>query len=218
MVRVPNISLGLQNTFPVIVWLLLLLPFAACTISHASRHRGSPRAFQCRASPEQSRDEPWNGTAPLSAPCNNPNFHGHNYEVELCVDGEIEPDTGYVIDVGVVKPLFDQHVHAQLDHRNLNLDVPWFASATRVDGEHCGLHLGAAGRAHSLRSPRVRQVVGDSAQLRRVSRWLTAPGHWRDAPSSSPAPPAGSVPRSPGAWPDRGPADPGVAIGDAAAA
>lgn len=60
-------------------------------------------------------------------PCNNPNYHGHNYEVELQVEGEIDPRTGYVVDVGVIKSLFDRHVHTVLDHRNLNLDVPWFA-------------------------------------------------------------------------------------------
>jgi 6-pyruvoyltetrahydropterin/6-carboxytetrahydropterin synthase len=60
-------------------------------------------------------------------PCNLPHYHGHNYEVELCVEGEIDPDTGYVLDVGVLKALFETHVAAHVDHRNLNLDVPWFA-------------------------------------------------------------------------------------------
>jgi 6-pyruvoyltetrahydropterin/6-carboxytetrahydropterin synthase len=59
--------------------------------------------------------------------CNNVNFHGHNYEAELCVEGEIDPDTGYVLDVGVLKALFDEHVHRELDHRNLNIDVAWFS-------------------------------------------------------------------------------------------
>lgn len=72
------------------------------------------------------RSPEWNRST--FGPCNNPNYHGHNYEVELCVDGEIQPDTGYVVDVGIVKALFDEHVHAQLDHKNLNLDVPWFAN------------------------------------------------------------------------------------------
>ena len=59
-------------------------------------------------------------------PCNNENFHGHNYEAELCVEGPIGADTGYVLDVAVLKRLFDEHVHSVLDHRNLNMDVPWF--------------------------------------------------------------------------------------------
>lgn len=74
--------------------------------------------------PAQSAD--WNRAT--FGPCNNPNYHGHNYEVELCVTGDINPDTGYVVDVGILKVLFDEHVHAHLDHRNLNLDVPWFAA------------------------------------------------------------------------------------------
>ncbi|HEY4099998.1 MAG TPA: 6-carboxytetrahydropterin synthase [Gemmatimonadales bacterium] len=73
-----------------------------------------------------AQSDAWNRAT--FGPCNNPNFHGHNYEVELCVDGAIDPDTGYVVDVGVLKSLFDEHVHAHLDHRNLNLDVPWFAT------------------------------------------------------------------------------------------
>ena len=72
-----------------------------------------------------ARSEEWNRAT--FGPCNNPNYHGHNYEVELCVTGEIDPETGYVIDVVGLQSLFDEHVHAHLDHRNLNLDVPWFA-------------------------------------------------------------------------------------------
>ena len=73
-----------------------------------------------------TQSDEWNRN--VFGPCNHPNYHGHNYEAELCVEGEIDPDTGYVIDVAVLKQLFDTHVHAQLDHRNLNLDVPWFAA------------------------------------------------------------------------------------------
>jgi 6-pyruvoyltetrahydropterin/6-carboxytetrahydropterin synthase len=58
--------------------------------------------------------------------CNNPNFHGHNYELDVLVEGEIDPETGYVLDVGILKQLAEELVVSQLDHRNLNLDVPWF--------------------------------------------------------------------------------------------
>ena len=73
-----------------------------------------------------ARSDEWNRAT--FGPCNNANYHGHNYEVELCVEGEINPETGYVVDVSVLHALFETHVHSQLDHRNLNLDVPWFAS------------------------------------------------------------------------------------------
>ncbi len=59
-------------------------------------------------------------------PCNNPNYHGHNYEMDVTVTGEIDPDTGYVMDVGRLRALAEEHLLRHLDHRNLNLDVPWF--------------------------------------------------------------------------------------------
>jgi 6-pyruvoyltetrahydropterin/6-carboxytetrahydropterin synthase len=58
--------------------------------------------------------------------CNLPNYHGHNYELDIVVEGEINPDTGYVVDVGVLRQLADQHILQPLDHRNLNLDLPYF--------------------------------------------------------------------------------------------
>jgi 6-pyruvoyltetrahydropterin/6-carboxytetrahydropterin synthase len=59
-------------------------------------------------------------------PCNNLNFHGHNYELEILVEGSIDPETGYVVDVSVLKAIAEEAVVKVLDHRNLNLDVPWF--------------------------------------------------------------------------------------------
>src|SRR5688572_32707573 len=58
--------------------------------------------------------------------CNNPNYHGHNYELDVLVEGPIDPETGYVIDVGVLKALVEEVVVNLLDHKNLNLDVAWF--------------------------------------------------------------------------------------------
>jgi len=58
--------------------------------------------------------------------CNNPNYHGHNYELEVSVEGEIDPVTGYVADLGRVKEIVEELVLRRLDHRNLNLDVPEF--------------------------------------------------------------------------------------------
>lgn len=57
--------------------------------------------------------------------CNNPNWHGHNYEMDVTVEGEIDPDTGYVLDLKLLKELVEDAVVGDLDHRNLNLDVPW---------------------------------------------------------------------------------------------
>ena len=56
--------------------------------------------------------------------CNNPNFHGHNYELDVSVEGEIDPRTGYVADLGEIKRVVEERVVSRFDHRNLNLDVP----------------------------------------------------------------------------------------------
>ena len=59
--------------------------------------------------------------------CNNPNFHGHNYELEVSVEGEIDPRTGFVTELGSIKRTVEAAVVSRFDHRNLNLDVPEFA-------------------------------------------------------------------------------------------
>ncbi len=56
--------------------------------------------------------------------CNSPNWHGHNYELDVTVEGEPDPVTGYLVDLGEVRDAAEA-VLADLDHRNLNLDVPW---------------------------------------------------------------------------------------------
>ena len=58
--------------------------------------------------------------------CNNPNFHGHNYNLEVKITGEVDPETGYVIDLKIVKDLIESEVVEAFDHRNLNLDVTDF--------------------------------------------------------------------------------------------
>ncbi|UII76590.1 6-carboxytetrahydropterin synthase [Flagellimonas sp. HMM57] len=58
--------------------------------------------------------------------CNNPNYHGHNYDLIVSITGEIDPETGYVMDLKVLKDLIKHEVEDALDHKNLNLDVPEF--------------------------------------------------------------------------------------------
>lgn len=60
--------------------------------------------------------------------CNNSNYHGHNYEMIVSVTGKINPETGYVIDMGVLKKIIKDEVEERLDHKNLNLDVEYFAN------------------------------------------------------------------------------------------
>jgi len=71
-----------------------------------------------------ARSDQWNRET--FGPCNLPNYHGHNYELDVLVQGPIAPETGYVIDVGELKRIVERCVISELDHRNLNLDVPWF--------------------------------------------------------------------------------------------
>lgn len=58
--------------------------------------------------------------------CNNPSFHGHNYELEVKVIGEIDPETGYVIDLKVLKDIIKEQVTDRFDHKNLNVDTEEF--------------------------------------------------------------------------------------------
>jgi 6-pyruvoyltetrahydropterin/6-carboxytetrahydropterin synthase len=58
--------------------------------------------------------------------CSNPHFHGHNYELIVHVTGTINPDTGYVIDMKILKDLIKAEVEDKMDHKNLNEEVPEF--------------------------------------------------------------------------------------------
>ena len=60
--------------------------------------------------------------------CNYQNYHGHNYELIVSVTGEINPETGYVIDMGELKKIIKNEIEERLDHKNLNLDVPHFSN------------------------------------------------------------------------------------------
>jgi 6-pyruvoyltetrahydropterin/6-carboxytetrahydropterin synthase len=60
--------------------------------------------------------------------CNNPHYHGHNYEVIVSLTGEPDPETGYVFDMKVLSDLIKQHVLIKFDHKNLNLDTEYFTS------------------------------------------------------------------------------------------
>lgn len=58
--------------------------------------------------------------------CNNPNFHGHNYELEVKVIGDIDPETGYVMDMKILSDIIKDKVLERFDHKNLNLDTEEF--------------------------------------------------------------------------------------------
>lgn len=57
--------------------------------------------------------------------CSHPSGHGHNYELDITVEGEVDPETGFVLDLKALKALARTRILKDLDHRNLNVDVPW---------------------------------------------------------------------------------------------
>ena len=57
--------------------------------------------------------------------CASPNWHGHNYEIDVTVEGEVDPETGFVFDLKQLRELVEERVVNDVDHRNLNLDVSW---------------------------------------------------------------------------------------------
>ena len=70
----------------------------------------------------------WNDevNASVFGKCSNPNYHGHNYELEVKITGVPAADTGFVIDLKVLSDLVKENVLDKMDHKNLNLDVPEF--------------------------------------------------------------------------------------------
>lgn len=58
--------------------------------------------------------------------CSNPNYHGHNYRLLVSISGEIDPETGFVMDMNELKELINDHIEDYFDHKNLNLEVPEF--------------------------------------------------------------------------------------------
>ena len=72
------------------------------------------------------KEEEWNRR--VYGKCNNPHGHGHNYVLEVAVDGEPDADTGYLMDMKDLKDIIRRVVVADVDHRHLNIEVPWLAS------------------------------------------------------------------------------------------
>lgn len=69
--------------------------------------------------------------------CNNPNFHGHNYELIVKLVGEPDPDTGFVMDMKELSILIKENVLNKFDHKNLNLDTEYFRNANPTAENIC---------------------------------------------------------------------------------
>lgn len=89
------------------------------TVTRRMRFNAAHRVHNPALSDEENRA--------LFGKCNNPNWHGHNYTLDVSVTGPIDARTGYVIDLAVLRDLVERELVTHLDHRNLNLDVPFLA-------------------------------------------------------------------------------------------
>jgi 6-pyruvoyltetrahydropterin/6-carboxytetrahydropterin synthase len=70
-----------------------------------------------------AQSDAWN--TDTFGPCNNPQWHGHNYDLEVSVVGDPEPETGYVIDLKELKDILEEKILGPCDHKNLNEQVPF---------------------------------------------------------------------------------------------
>jgi len=91
------------------------------TVTRRLRFNAAHRVHNSALSDEENRA--------LFGKCNNPNWHGHNYLLEVSVTGAIDPKTGYVVDLAVLRDLVERELVQHLDHKNLNLDVPFLAGS-----------------------------------------------------------------------------------------
>ncbi|WP_456439118.1 6-pyruvoyl trahydropterin synthase family protein [Psychroserpens sp.] len=88
------------------------------TVSRKAHFNAAHRLYRKDWSLEKNDD--------IFGKCNNPNFHGHNYELIVSVTGEIDKETGYVIDMKILKDIIKSEVEDAFDHKNLNIEVPEF--------------------------------------------------------------------------------------------
>jgi 6-pyruvoyltetrahydropterin/6-carboxytetrahydropterin synthase len=93
--------------------------------------------------------------------CARPNYHGHTYTCSVTVEGEVDPLTGFVIDLGQMDRVLDTEVMARFDHRNINLDIPEFAEGRLIPtGENLARFIFERVQA-ALGSVQVRSVQVD---------------------------------------------------------
>ena len=88
------------------------------TISRKAHFNAAHRLFNPNWSDEKNFE--------IFGKCSNPNFHGHNYELIVSITGEINPDTGFVMNLDELKQIIQEQVDDYLDHKNLNLEIPEF--------------------------------------------------------------------------------------------
>ena len=88
------------------------------TVYRKAHFNAAHRLFRSDWSDEKNRE--------VFGKCSNPNYHGHNYELIVSVTGQIDPETGYVIDIKTLKDIIKTEVEDAFDHKNLNVEVEVF--------------------------------------------------------------------------------------------
>ncbi|WP_424494589.1 6-pyruvoyl trahydropterin synthase family protein [Salinimicrobium sp. GXAS 041] len=88
------------------------------TVNRKAHFNAAHRLFQKDWSDEKNME--------VFGKCSNPNYHGHNYELIVAVTGEIDEETGFVMDLKKLKDLIYEEVEVPFDHKNLNVEVPEF--------------------------------------------------------------------------------------------
>ena len=114
--------------------------------------------------PELSAEE----NTRLFGKCNNPNWHGHNYVLEVTVAGEPDAKTGYVVDLAELKRVMHERVVDRMDHRNLNVDVDFLEGMMPSTENLCVAiwrqleeHIPGGGRLHRVR---LRETENNAAE------------------------------------------------------
>jgi 6-pyruvoyltetrahydropterin/6-carboxytetrahydropterin synthase len=88
------------------------------TVSRKAHFNAAHRLFRKDWSDEKN--------AQIFGKCSNPNYHGHNYDLIVSVTGSIDQETGFVMDVKVLKDLIKEEIEDAFDHKNLNIEVDQF--------------------------------------------------------------------------------------------
>jgi 6-pyruvoyltetrahydropterin/6-carboxytetrahydropterin synthase len=100
---------------------LLARAFTFCmphvTVTRVLRFNAAHRIHNPALSDEEN--------AAVFGKCNNPNWHGHNYKLDVSIKGSVDERTGYVIDLGFLRDIVEREVIEHTDHRNFNIDVPY---------------------------------------------------------------------------------------------
>lgn len=92
-------------------------------------------------------------------PCARPSFHGHSYVCHVTVTGDVDPRTGFVVDLGLLDRVLQAEVRDRFDHRNINTDVPEFADGKLIpSGEELARFI----------CERVQEALGDACRVTEV--------------------------------------------------